>query len=68
MPELISSLQLGKDPETGKFSLDLEEGYVTTLSLPAHLQLKAGKFRSAMGKINPVHPHALPFISLPDCV
>ena len=30
------------------------------------LQLKAGKFKSAMGRINPVHPHALPFISLPD--
>src|ERR1035437_8028925 len=25
-----------------------------------------GKFRSALGRINPVHPHALPFISLPD--
>jgi hypothetical protein len=57
---------VGRDPETGEFSFDLEEGYVTTLSLPAHLQLKAGKFKSAMGRINPVHPHALPFISLPD--
>jgi hypothetical protein len=58
-------VSIGKDPTTGKFNLDLEEGYLTTLSLPAHLQLKAGKFRSAMGRINPVHPHALPFISLP---
>ncbi len=57
---------VGKDPVTGKFSLDLEEGYLTTLSLPAHLQLKAGKFKSAMGRINPVHSHALPFISLPN--
>jgi hypothetical protein len=55
---------LGKD-SAGKFREDLEEGYLTTLSLPAHLQLKAGKFRSALGRINPVHPHALPFISLP---
>jgi len=59
-------LTLGKDPATGKFNLDLEEGYLTTLSLPAHLQLKAGKFKGAMGRINPVHPHTLPFISLPD--
>lgn len=59
-------LTVGKDSDTGRFSFDLEEGYVTTLSLPAHLQLKAGKFKSAMGRINPVHPHALPFISLPD--
>jgi hypothetical protein len=57
---------LGKDPTTGKFTEDLEEGYLTTLSLPAHLQLKVGKFKSAMGRINPVHSHALPFISLPD--
>jgi hypothetical protein len=55
----------GKDPATGKFSADLEEGYITTLSLPANLQLKAGKFKSAMGRINPIHSHALPFISLP---
>lgn len=59
-------LTVGKESDTGKFSLDLEEGYITTLSLPAHLQLKAGKFKSAMGRINPVHPHALPFISFPD--
>jgi hypothetical protein len=57
---------VARDPETGEFSFDLEEGYVTTLSLPAHLQLKAGKFKSALGRINPVHPHALPFISMPD--
>jgi hypothetical protein len=56
---------VGKD-SAGKFSADLEEGYLTTLSLPAHLQLKVGKFRSALGRINPVHPHALSFISLPN--
>jgi hypothetical protein len=59
-------ITVGRDPVTGKFSTDLEEGYLTTLSLPAHLQLKVGKFKSAMGRINPVHSHALPFISLPD--
>jgi hypothetical protein len=57
---------LGRDPATGRFAADLEEGYLTTLSLPAHLQLKVGKFKSAMGRINPVHSHALPFISLPN--
>jgi hypothetical protein len=56
---------LSKDPVTGRFTFDVEEGYLTTLSLPAHLQLKVGKFRSALGRINPVHPHALPFINLP---
>ena len=52
--------------ETGGFESGIEEGYLTTLSLPAHLQLKVGKFKSALGRINPVHAHALAFISLPS--
>lgn len=59
-------LSFARDPETGKYSVDVEEGYLTTLSLPAKLQLKAGKFREAVGRINPTHPHALPFIDLPN--
>jgi len=59
-------LSVARDPESGKFGLDLEEGYLVTLDLPASLQLKAGKFRSAFGKINPIHPHALPYIDLPN--
>lgn len=57
---------IARDPETGKFGLDLEEGYLTSLDLPAELQLKAGKFRSTFGKINNIHPHALPFVDVPD--
>jgi len=56
----------GRDPETGKYGVEVEEGYLTTLSLPAHLQLKVGKFKEAIGRINPVHAHALPFIDLPN--
>jgi len=59
-------LSFARDPETGKYSVDVEEGYLTTLSLPAQLQLKVGKFREAVGRINPTHPHALPFIDLPN--
>jgi len=50
----------------GGFQSEVEEGYLTTLSLPAHLQLKAGKFRQTFGRINPVHPHALSFIDMPN--
>jgi hypothetical protein len=57
---------VSRDPVTGEFSGEIEEGYLTTLALPAGLQLKAGKFRSAVGRINPVHSHALPFINMPD--
>ena len=58
-------LSVGRN-ETGKFALDLEEAFLTTMDLPAGLQLKAGKFRSAFGKVNIVHPHALPFIDGPN--
>jgi hypothetical protein len=58
-------LSLSRNQSTGKFEADLEEAYLTTLDLPAGLQLKAGKFRMDAGRINPVHPHALPFIDLP---
>ena len=59
-------LSIARDPATGKFGIDLEEGYLTTLDLPVDLQLKAGKFRSTFGKINNIHPHALPFIDVPN--
>lgn len=59
-------LSFGRDPETHKYGVDVEEGYLTTLSLPAKLQLKAGKFKQALGRINPVHAHALPFIDMPN--
>ncbi len=56
----------GRDPDTHKYGASVEEAYLTTLTLPAKLQLKVGKFREAVGKINPMHPHALPFIDLPN--
>ena len=51
--------------ENGAFEFELEEAFLTTLSLPFLLQLRAGKFRSTLGKINRIHPHALPFIDTP---
>lgn len=59
-------LSFSRDPVTRKYGVEVEEGYLTTLSLPAKLQLKAGKFREAVGRINTTHPHALPFIDLPN--
>jgi len=57
---------IGEDPATGEFTSEVEEGYLTTLALPAHLQLKAGRFKQDVGRINPIHSHALPIIDLPD--
>ncbi|MFH1005822.1 MAG: hypothetical protein V1781_10105 [Bacteroidota bacterium] len=57
---------VGEDVATGNFSSEIEEGYLTTLSLPAHLQLKVGRFKQMSGRVNSVHSHALPFIDIPD--
>jgi hypothetical protein len=51
--------------DDGEFEFELEEAYLTSLSLPLQLQLKAGKFRSGFGKINRLHPHVLPYVDLP---
>ena len=59
-------VSFGRDEQTGKYGVDVEEAYLTSLSLPYRLQLKAGKFKEAVGRINPVHAHALPFIDLPN--
>src|SRR6185436_9669069 len=59
-------ISFSRNPQSGEFIAEVEEGYLTTLSLPAHLQLKAGKFKQALGRINPVHPHALAFVDMPN--
>ena len=42
--------------------ISLEEGFFTLLrGLPLGLTVKGGKYRVGFGKLNPVHPHALPF-------
>ena len=52
--------------EDGEIHFELEEAYLTTLALPAGLQIRAGKFRSTVGKLNRIHPHALPFPDMPS--
>jgi hypothetical protein len=49
----------------GEYVGTIEEAFLTTLSLPFDLRLKAGRFRLPVGRINPVHPHALPFTDIP---
>lgn len=38
-------------------TVEVEEGYLTTLSLPAGLQVRLGKWRVPFGKFNPLHKH-----------
>jgi hypothetical protein len=49
-------------------SPEVEEGYATTLTLPASLQLKGGRFKSAFGKWNTLHTHAFPTVERPDAL
>lgn len=46
-------------------SFGVEEAYFQTLSLPAGLGLKAGRFFSAIGYQNEIHPHARDFVDAP---
>ena len=45
--------------------VDVEEAYLTTLNLPAGLQLRAGKFFSPVGRQNQQHPHVWDFVDAP---
>jgi len=45
--------------------VSVEEAYVTTLSLPGSLQIKAGQFFSPFGRQNQQHPHVWEFVDEP---
>jgi hypothetical protein len=49
----------------GEAGVDLEEGYITFTALPGGFVAKAGKMRSAFGKVNTLHTHVLPWIDRP---
>ncbi|MFY7907746.1 MAG: hypothetical protein ACOVO0_16555, partial [Burkholderiaceae bacterium] len=49
----------------GKVEAELEEAYVQTRSLPAGLQVRAGRFPSQIGYLNEQHPHADDFAERP---
>jgi len=54
--------QITPEGETG---VELEETDLTTTSLPAGLQVKAGQFFTDFGRLNPQHPHAWEFVDQP---
>jgi hypothetical protein len=49
----------------GDTTVELEETYLTTTSLPWNLQVKAGQFFTQFGRLNPTHPHAWDFADQP---
>ena len=58
-PYFDASLFLAID---GDGTVELEEGYFQTRSLPAGLRVKGGKFLSDFGYINRQHPHQWDFV------
>lgn len=54
--------KLDNDNET---EVEVEEAFAQTTDLPFNLQLKAGQFFSAFGRINPTHPHVWEFADAP---
>jgi hypothetical protein len=54
--------------DAGATTIELEEAYLTTLDLPYNLQVKAGQFFNAFGRINSTHPHTWDFVDQPVIV
>ncbi len=49
----------------GETVVELEEAFLTTLALPADLQIKAGMYFTEFGRLNPRHPHGWSFVDQP---
>jgi hypothetical protein len=58
------SLAIESD-QGGDTSVSLEEAYFETLALGNGLKVKAGKFLSDIGYLNPIHAHAWDFFDAP---
>ena len=46
-------------------SVEVEEAFAQTTSLPLGMQVKAGQFFAPFGRINPTHPHTWDFVDAP---
>lgn len=49
----------------GESFLEVEEAFLTSMSLPLNLQAKAGTFFTEFGRLNQFHPHAWDFADQP---
>ena len=60
-----AQLTVAAHSHEGKTELEIEEAWVQSRSLPAGLQLRAGRFASQLGYLNEQHPHADDFVERP---
>ena len=49
----------------GESFVELEEGWLETISLPGNLQLRAGQLLTSFGRHNTQHPHQWSFVDAP---
>lgn len=63
-PYFRADLILALHKHEGEIKAEVEEGYITTLSIPL-VTIKAGKFYLPFGKHNLLHSHSYPFIDAP---
>ena len=63
--KFYGSLTTALAEENGSTTASVEEAYLQTLALPAGLGLKAGRFFSNIGYLNPTHTHADDFADRP---
>lgn len=59
----FATVSLGQD--AGDTTVSLEESWFETLALPYGLKVRAGKFLSDIGYLNPTHPHTWDFVDAP---
>ena len=59
---------LSLEEDQGERDFNLEEGYLTFLSLPLGLQAKLGKFKDHFGKANLYHTHNSPWVDDPTMI
>jgi len=64
--DVIAALEQDYLPDdTVETHVDLEEAYVSFLSLPAGLQVEGGRKFMDFGRLNRMHPHHWPFATTP---
>ncbi|MFM1767661.1 MAG: hypothetical protein RJA22_190 [Verrucomicrobiota bacterium] len=49
----------------GESTLEVEETFLESTSLPWNLQVKAGQYFTEFGRLNPTHPHTWDFVDQP---
>ena len=62
---VIERIESLADRFQAEFGVEVEEAYLTTLALPANLQVRASQFLTRFGRLNSTHPHAWDFTDQP---